>query len=242
MKGIPMRKVFMSLIAILSLAWALPVLAVDPSITTSGTAAVYALPDRAVISVSISAVDPEVTKACAKNEENAGKLIKAIKAAGIADGDIATDTLSIGVHYKEGTQGRSERDGFAAGRSYSVTLKDLKQIEKVFTAIAQAGVDATPYVSLQIYNARPYRDQARAMAIHAAQEKATALAKELNCTVGKAQTITEDVPGNSDYRGVPQSNAMAVDAQPTPDTPENTPIGRVQVQATVTVAFELINK
>ena len=236
-----MRKIFLSLLALLALAFALPAKADDPSITTTGTGAVYVVPDKAVFNVSIAAIDPDVTKACAKNEADASTLVKAIKAAGIADADIATNTLAINVHYREGTPGgRSERDGFSAVRNYSVTLRDLKQIEKVFNAIVLAGVDATPDVNLEVSNLRPYKDQARALAMKAAQDKAAALAKEANCTVGKAHTITEGTPGRgSGSYGQMQSNFAIVDDRPTPDTPESTPIGRIEVQATVTVTFEL---
>ena len=238
-----MRKILLSLLAVVMLAWALPAKADDPSITTTGTATVYAVPDKAVFNVNVSVTDPDVVKACAKNEADADTLVKAIKAAGIADSDIATDTLAISPNYRRGSDGRdAERDGFTAGRTYSVTLRDLKQIVKLYNAIVQAGVDAMPSVDLQVSNTRPYKDQARTLAIHAAQEKATALAKELNCTVGKAHTIVEGQIGSRYWSAMMGNNSngeMMANDRPTPDTPESTPIGRIEIQATVTVTFEL---
>ena len=234
-----MRKMLIGLIAILSLTLALPAHAEDPGITTIGTATVYAVPDKAVFSVSITAVDADVAKACAKSEADGTTLVKAIKSAGIADTDIATDRMAIGIHYRQGTAvSRTEPDGFSARRSYLVTLHDLAQIEKVFSAMVQAGVDATPSVSLQCSNTRPYRDQARAMAVRAAQEKAVALAKELDQTVGKARTIVENAPGRSSPSAL-SNNAVISSDRPIPDTPESTPVGRIEIQASVTVTFEL---
>lgn len=238
-----MRKLLLSLVAILAFAWPLPLLAADdaPGVTTTGTATVYAVPDKAVFTVDIVAVDPDVTKACAKNEADALKLIKAIKDAGIAPDDIATDTLSIREHYKQNPQTRiSEPDGFAAKRSYSVTLHDLTQIEKLFNAMVQAGVNATPSVNLAVTDLRPFKDQARAMAMKAAKEKAIALAKEVDCTVGKARTIIEGSE-SSFWRGYGnlESNTLSYDGEPIPDSSQSAPIGRIPVQASVTVTFEL---
>jgi hypothetical protein len=235
-----MRKLLLSLLAVFTLALALPARADDPAITTTGTATVFAVPDKAVFTVNLSTVDADVTKACATNAADADKLIKMIKAAGIADTDIATDTIAITPHYRRVPGSESVRDGFTAGRTYTVTLHDLKQIERIFSAIVLAGVDAMPSVSLQCSNTRPYKDQARALALRAAQEKATAMAKELNCTVGKAHTIVETQPANLSGSARMGSNfAMMAADRPTPDTPESAPIGRIEVQATVTVTFEL---
>jgi uncharacterized protein len=240
----PMRTILFTIALLFTLTLALPARAEDPAITTTGTATVYAVPDKAVFSVTLSNIDPDITKACAKNNADAEKLVKAVKDAGIAQDDIATNTLSLSPHYRRipGTpSGESERDGFTAARNYSVTLKDLKQIEKLFTAMVNSGVEAMPSVSLEVTNTRPYRDQARALALKAAQEKAVAMAKELNATVGKPHTILEGTTNTSSpYRNVLASNSITIAAdRPTPDTPESTPIGKIQIQATVTVTFDL---
>jgi uncharacterized protein len=240
-KGYFMRTILLSLIAVLTLAWTLPARAEDPTITTTGTATVYAVPDKAVFTVNLNVVDADITKACSKNNADAEKLVKAVKAAGIADGDIATNTLSISPHYTRAVPGgESTRDGFSASRIYAVTLHDLKQIEKLFTAIALSGGDAMPSVSLQVSDTRPYRDQARALALHAAQEKATAMAKELNCAIGKAHTIVEGQinPGRSGS-AIASNAAYITTDRPAPDTPESTPIGKIEIQVTATVTFEL---
>ncbi len=234
-----MRNLPLLIVASFSLALALCARADDPQITTTGTATIHVVPDQAVYYVTIVAVDADITKACATNEADGAKLVKALKAAGIADADIATNFIDIAPHYREVAQGeRPERDGFQATRNYSATLHDLKQTINVFNAIVQAGVNAMPSVELEVSNTRPYRDQARAMAAQAALEKANALAKPLNCTVGKPRNIVE---GNaSRYFGQLESNAGgSSNDRPTPDTPESTPIGRIEIQATVTVTFDL---
>jgi uncharacterized protein len=236
-----MRTFFFSLVALFALSLALPAKAEDPAITTTGTSTVYAVPDKAVFSVSLNDTDGDITKACTRNNADADKFVKAVKAAGIADADIATNTLSISPHYRRISGGESERDGYTASRSYAITLHDLKQIEKVFTAMVQSGVEALPSVSLEVTDTRPYRDQARTLALKAAREKAIAMAKELDCTVGKAHNIVEGHidSGTARYSNF-ASNSMAIATdRPTPDTPESTPIGKIQIQATVTVTFEL---
>ena len=236
-----MRSFFLTLVAVFSMLLTLPARGEDPAITTTGTATVYAVPDKAVFTVTISSDNPDITKACAKNTADAEKFVKAVKDAGIPQEDIATNTMSISIHYRRlpGNSGESERDGFTASRYYSVTLKDLKQIEKLFTAMVNSGVEALPSVDLQVSNARPYRDQARTMAVRAAQEKAAAMAKELGAAIGKPHTIVEGPTGRGYNPYYASNTSYAAVDRATPDTPESTPIGRIQIEATVTVTFEL---
>src|SRR5438034_117274 len=87
-----------------------------PSITTTGTATVHALPDRAVIYVGFSETDKEIAKARKLNQADAEKLIKVVKDAGVAEKDISTERMSVSPHYAD----RENRiqDGFTASRGY----------------------------------------------------------------------------------------------------------------------------
>jgi len=220
------------------LVMALPAYAVDePTITTSGTATVYVVPDKAVLSLGVFTTDRDMDKAKTDCEAKASKVIKAIKAAGIVDANIATDSLSVGEHYDETSH---KPDGYSASRRYEITVKDLTLVEKLVDAIVKNGGNV-PGVELQTSEMRKYRDQARQMAIKAAKEKAILLAKELDCTIGRPRTIVEGgaTLGYGSMRGMMQNNSYSEPAAPVPDTPETLPLGRIPVEATVGVTFEL---
>lgn len=235
LKELCMRKYLASFFVLLALA--LPAYAVDePTITTSGTATVYVVPDKAVLSIGLASTDRDIEKAKTVNEAEASRVLKAIKALGIVDADIATDRLSVGTHYDEASR---KPDGFTASRNYAISVKDLTLVEKLVDAVVKNGGNV-PGVDLQTSDMRKYRDQARQLAIRAAKEKAVALAKELECAVGRPRTIVEGgtSSGYGGYRGMGQNSEFVVPAQ-VPDTPETLPLGRIPVEATVSVTFEL---
>ena len=73
-----------------------------------------------------------------------------------------------------------------------VTLSDLSKFEDLLSGVLDAGANYVHNVKFQTTELRKYRDQARALAIKAAQEKATALAGELSQELGEPVTITEE--------------------------------------------------
>ena len=72
-----------------------------------------------------------------------------------------------------------------------VTLRDAKIFEPLLTALLQAGATHVHDVQFQTTELRRHRDEARAMAVRAAREKAAALARELGQQVGDPQNINE---------------------------------------------------
>jgi uncharacterized protein YggE len=234
-----MHKFSLPCLVLLVLAFASRVYALDePSITTTGTSTVYVVPDKATVSIGLSSTDKEIDKAKADNEAQAVKVLKAVKDLGIVDANIATDRMSVGTHYDEVSR---KPDGFYASRNYSIEVKDLRLLEKLVDAIVKVG-GSVPSVELEHSDLRKYRDQARQMALRAASEKATAMAKELNCTVGRPRTIVEGSTGGSRsyYEMGSNNNSAGMDMAPPPaDTPETVPLGKIAVTATVTVTFEL---
>jgi uncharacterized protein YggE len=216
---------------------ALPAFAAEEQtgVTTTGTATVYVTPDKATISIYVNTVDKELPAARAANTAKAQKIIEAIKAQGIAQSDIGTSGISVGEHYDE--EKRKPDGQFTASQSYAVTVKNLSNLEKLIDAIAKVQ-GSIPGVSMDVTEMRKYRDQARDIAIHAAEEKAKALATALHCELGKPRAILEVMP--SRY-GMSMSNtqSFAEAAVPVPDTPETLPLGKIEVQATVQVTFEL---
>ncbi len=67
----------------------------------------------------------------------------------------------------------------------------MKKIPDTTANVVLAGATTVREISLRTTQLRLYREKARAMAIHAAQEKAAALAAELGVKIGKPYAITE---------------------------------------------------
>src|SRR5579862_9645564 len=81
----------------------LPLRAEDsvPSISTTGSAIVYATPDKVVVTVGVQSFASDLDRSKEENQKAAERLVAAIKALGIAETDIGTDRLSVDVQYKD---------------------------------------------------------------------------------------------------------------------------------------------
>jgi uncharacterized protein YggE len=88
---------------------------------------------------------------------------------------------------------------------------------------------------------RKYKDQARAMAIKAAQEKASAFAREIGQSIGKAFSITEDGVNNFTGKTLPNntSNYVGGISGAYSDDENTIALGQISVTARVVVSFEL---
>ena len=135
--------------------------------------------------------------------------------------------------------------GTLARRSYSITLKDTVLFEKLIDTALKNGANRLHGFEFKTTDLRKYRDQARKMAIKAAKEKATDLAKELEMNVGKPRTISEGSIGIFGGRGFgfnSSMNSFQNSAQAMPgagEDGETMPLGQIGVHASVSVTFDL---
>ena len=74
-------------------------------------------------------------------------------------------------------------------------LNDVSKFEELFTDLLDAGVNIVHGIEFRTTELRKYRDQARALAIKAAQEKAEALAHTAGRQAGTTLSINENGGG-----------------------------------------------
>ena len=72
-----------------------------------------------------------------------------------------------------------------------IVVRDIEVLERLIPGILRAGVNQLDAVELQSSKMREHADEARALAVRAAREKAAAMAKELGQSIGKAIHISE---------------------------------------------------
>jgi uncharacterized protein len=214
------------------------------TISTSGEAVVYAVPDEVVVNFGVETAQPELEKAKSLNDQAAAKLVKALKAMGIEAKYIQTDNMEIEIRYKDNGL---VIDGYRVRRGYAVTLKDTKKFDSLTTTALQSGANRLLGFEYRTSELRQLRDQARRMAIKAGHEKAIELADAVSCQVGAPRVIQEG-GGYTGYWGSRWGyggNAMSQNvAQAAPggagDGGEATPLGQIAIRAQVSVTFDLV--
>jgi uncharacterized protein YggE len=213
-----------------------------PSIATNGESIVYVTPNEVIVSFGIETFDADLDKAKSLNDQRASKLVQAIKGLGIEAKYIQTDNLMIELSYRSNRPWEGIA-GYFARRAYSVTLKDVKLFEKLIDTGLKNGANQLQGFTFRTTELRKYRDQARSMAAKAAREKAEALAKELDCSVGRPRQISEGYEGYyGGYTGrmnVMSQNAVQFMPAPASEETETMPLGQIAVRAQISVTFDL---
>jgi uncharacterized protein YggE len=240
------RRLPPSLVLVLPLLWALSSptaqAAGEPRlITVNGEAEVRVPPDEVNITLGLESTDSDLPTAARKNAEQVRQVAALAKSFKIDPKDIGTDQISLDKNV-EYVNGKNQFLGYKARRTVSLRFKDLARFEDLLIALLKGGATSIQGVQFCTSQLRKHRDLARAQALKAATEKATALAGGLSQKLGKPHTITENYDGWSVQSGARGAlygnvqNTVASSGSPADDSPA---VGLITVSARVSIAFEL---
>jgi len=230
-------------LAVLLLSAALPAPA-QTTINVSGDAEIKVVPDQAVLSLGVEVHAKLLDDARRDND----RRVRAVRAAaarfGIADKDVQTDFIQVGIVY--------ENDGvtpkyFSTQKSIVIVLHDVEKMEVVLAAALDAGATHILGIDFQTTRLREYRDQARALAVRAASEKARDMAAAAGLKVaGPAGISAADYGARSWYgsgwgnqRLNLSQNIYQDRAHPAGGAQETIALGRISVTASVAMSFRL---
>jgi len=216
-------------------------------ITVTGDAEVRVTPDEVILTLGVETWDQNLGIAKSQNDERVKKVLEVAKKFKIEPKHIQTDHISIEPRYKHQFEHRDFL-GYFIRKTIVITLKDIPKFEDLLSSAIETGANYVHGVQFRTTELRRYRDQARALAIKAAQEKANDLAKELGQKVGKPHTIREDQAGwwswynawwGPRWRGGMAQNVIQNVAGGPSETESSIALGQINVNARVTVNFEL---
>jgi len=217
-------------------------------VSVTGEAEVRVVPDEVVLTLGIQTADNQLAVAKNQNDAIVKKVLALATDFGIAPEHVQTDYIGVEPRYPNGCYDLCDPIGFSVYKTVVVTLRDLTRFEDLLTGVLNAGVNHVQGIEFRTTELRKYRDEARALAIRAAQEKAAALAGELGQKAGQPQTIQEQQSswwsGYSAWWGSRWGSAMT---QNTVQEYQGAPLGedssvapgQISVRASVAVSFEL---
>ncbi|MDF2986257.1 MAG: hypothetical protein K0R50_1767 [Eubacterium sp.] len=161
------------------------------TVAVTGTADVMVMPDEAVFSLAVETTNLDINKAKSENDASIKKIKAITNDLKIESKHVVTDYINVNPKYTYKNNGEQEFNGYTIHRGLVITLKDLSKFDELLTKLLGAGANNIQNVQFKTTQLRKHKDEARALAIRAAKEKAAALAKELGQTVGKASMIQE---------------------------------------------------
>ena len=194
-----MKPVFLIITVLLLTVTAFPQDEKDrPLITVSGHAEVRVPPDEIVFTLSVESVDKDMLAAKKKTDDSVKEVLVIARRNNVKDEDVQTSYISVepkyntdGLDYEPRQRVKREFIGYEVSKTVAVRLRDISKFDGLLSDVLKAGVTRVRNVEFRNSQIRKHKDQARAMAIKAAQEKATLLARQIGQSIGQAYSIAE---------------------------------------------------
>lgn len=217
------------------------------SITVSGEGEAFAVPDLASFSFTVSADANTVASAQEEMTQKADAVLKALRDMGIEEKDIKTVDYSVWPKYSYSQAPCSQflcppsnqrLDGYTANQTVIVKVRDT---EKAGTALALAGENGATNlsgISFTVDDPDQVTQEARALAISDALDKAEVLSDELGVRLVRVVSYSDSTDGGPIpyYR---EGFGMGGDVSVTQAKAPSLPTGENKVRIVVNVTYEI---
>jgi hypothetical protein len=195
-----------TLLAVPALAQTVP----PASISVSGEATVSVPPDLALVDGGVTSDAKTAREASDANNAAMGKLMQALKGAGIEAKDIQTSRLSLQPQSAPNRSGPSAIVGYRASNRVTIRVHDVAKVASVIDTLVAAGANDIGGISFLVSQASKLLDEAREQAVADARRKAEIYAKAAGVTLGAPLSISEEgPPGAMPFRRMAAGMAAA---------------------------------
>jgi uncharacterized protein YggE len=173
---------------------------VPPAITVSGEATVSVAPDLAQVEAGVTSDAKTAREASEANNAAMGKLLLALKGAGIDAKDIQTSRLSL---QPQSAPNHSTNAivGYRASNQVTVRLRDVTKVASTIDLLVGAGANDIGGINFMVSQASKLLDDAREQAVADARRKAEIYAKAAGVALGAPLSISEEGSPGPVFRG-----------------------------------------
>jgi uncharacterized protein YggE len=171
------------------------------TISVTGEAQLSVPPDLAQIDGGVTTEARTAREASEANNAAMGKVLLALKAAGIDEKDFQTSRLSLQPQYAPNRSGPNAVVGYRASNRVSIKLRDVTKVASVIDTLVAAGANELGGINFTVSAASKLLDEAREQAIADARRKAEIYAKAAGVSLGSPVSISEGgSPGPTPFR------------------------------------------
>src|SRR2546423_14807278 len=170
-----------------------------PVITVTGQAEVRVPPDEVVFTLSIENVDRDMLVANKKTDDSVKQILAIARKNNVKLEDVQTSQISVQPKYNTDDMEYDQRNkvkrvliGYEVSKTVAIRLRDISRFDDLLADVLKAGITRLSNLQFLDSQIRKHRDEARRMAIRAAQEKARALAGKFGQASGTADSVYED--------------------------------------------------
>ena len=165
------------------------------AISVTGEATVSVPPDLAEIDGGVTSEAKTAREASEANNAAMGKVLQALKGAGIEEKDVQTARLSLQPQSAPNRSGPSAIAGYRASNRVTIRVRDVTKVANVIDTLVGAGANEIGGINFVVSQASKLLDEARERAVADARRKAEIYAKAAGVTLGAPLGISEE--GNS---------------------------------------------
>ncbi|MBL4916306.1 SIMPL domain-containing protein [Szabonella alba] len=204
-----------------------------PRITVTGEGRVETRPDMATVNLGVTTEAPTAAEAMAANSDELARVLERLRAAGIAERDLQTSSLSLNPNWHHAAGAEQPRiTGYIASNQLMVRVRDLTALGGVLDAAVKDGANTLNGVTFGLTDPEPMLAEARRKAVADARARAELLAEAAGVALGPIDSITEAGAMNGPqpmYRGA----AVAMES--------SMPVaeGELSIAANVTVVWQI---
>ncbi len=236
-----MKKLIWAWTAIAALA-ALPAAAQDaphPPMLPEGTVLELSaeghstrVPDLAIIQAGVTTQAPTAAAALSQNNAQMSRVIDALHAAGIAQRDVQTATISLQPQYRQTKEGETQEIyAYQASNAVTVRFRDIAKAGAILDTLVREGANTISGPNLTLSQPDAAADEARTDAVTKARARAELYARATGLHVVRILSINDGGSGGVVYPQMMRANFA--------DKSLRVEAGEQDINVTVTMRFLL---
>jgi uncharacterized protein YggE len=163
-----------------------------PAISVTGEATVQVAPDQAQVDGGVATDAKTAREASDANNAAMGKVLLALKGAGVDEKDYQTSRLSLQPQYAPNRSGPSPIVGYRATNRVTIRIRDVTKVASMIDVLVGAGANDIGGINFIVSQASKLLDEAREQAIADARRKAQIYAKAAGVTLGEPIAVSEE--------------------------------------------------
>lgn len=149
------------------------------------------VPDLATIRAGVVTQAPGAAAALQDNADRMAHVLAALKAAGIAERDIATARVALSPQYRYADNQPPAITGYQASNSVTVTFRDIARSGAILDALVKQGANQIDGPDLTLDDPDAALDEARTDAVKRARARAALYARAAGLSVARIISISE---------------------------------------------------
>jgi len=215
----------------------------DSTVSFSGTGEVFAVPDVATFTFTVTKEASTVDAAQKAVEDVIAVATKSLKDEGVEETDIKTTNYNVYPRYdyvSSSNFGGSERvfKGYEVSQTTSVKVKEAAKSGDILGKIGSLEVTNVSGLSFQVDDTDELKREARQLAIEDAKEKAEALSKDLGIKLVRIISFYED-SNDGGYPYPMYESAMGGDSMSVKNAAPTFSVGENKIATRVTITYEI---